>query len=163
MTGASGVEMRDVFALIAMLFTLGFCSRAKAQELELRAYSPSPIGTNFVATEFGRSSGSVTFAPPIPITDVHAELNAPVMCLGHTFGLMGRRCLFTGTVPHADLGSSYPVKRFNFDLDAGVWLFTENSSFYAGQSNRTQSPLSSFPAHVSYSVRHRLWLAFDST
>jgi hypothetical protein len=146
-----------------MLCTLGFCSRAKAQQLEPRAFSPSPIGTNFVATDSGRSSGSVNFDPPIPITDEYAELNAPVMCLGHTFGPMGRRCLFTGTVPYADLGSPYPVKSFAFDLYAGVWFFTENSSFYVGQSNRTQSPRSSFPEHVSYSVRGRLWLACNST
>jgi hypothetical protein len=245
MTGESDVELRNAPALVAMLFVLTFCSRVTAQELEPRAYSPSPVGTTFLTMGFGRSSGGVTFDPTLPITDVHADLNAPVVGLGHTFGLMGRQCLITGTVPYVwgdvtgrvgeqsgyvtrsglgdakfrfsinlhgspaltprefiredhrkfilatsvtmviptgqydrtklinlssnrwafkpELGFSYPVKKFNFDLYAGAWLFTENASFYPGSSSRTQSPLSSFQAHVSYTVRRGLWLAFDAT
>ncbi|HXJ91763.1 MAG TPA: transporter [Terriglobia bacterium] len=62
-----------------------------------------------------------------------------------------------------ELGVSYPRKRWYFDLYSGVWFFTENSSFYPGQSTRRQAPLPSLQAHVSYTVRPRLWAAFDST
>jgi hypothetical protein len=62
-----------------------------------------------------------------------------------------------------EIGVSYPVKKLYLDFYAGVWLFTENRSFYTGQSIRTQQPLSTLQAHVSYSLRPRLWVAFDST
>jgi hypothetical protein len=48
----------------------------RAQEMEPRAYSPSPIGTNFIAVALGNSRGSVLFDPSLPITDVDADLNS---------------------------------------------------------------------------------------
>jgi hypothetical protein len=44
--------------------------------MEPRAYSPSPIGTNFFAVAYGNSRGSVLFDPSLPITDVEANLNS---------------------------------------------------------------------------------------
>jgi hypothetical protein len=73
---------------------------AEAQELEARAYSASPVGVNFLLVAFTRSTGSVTFDPTIPITDVHAHLNAPAIGLGHTFGLLGRQALVTAGLPY---------------------------------------------------------------
>ncbi len=44
----------------------------------------------------------------------------------------------------------------------GVWLFTDNTEFYGG-AHREQDPIGTFQAHVSYTMRPRLWLAFDAT
>jgi hypothetical protein len=74
---------------------------AAAQELEPRAYSASPVGVNFVVVGFTRSTGSVTFDPTIPITDVQAHLNIPTLGLGHTFGIWGRQALVTAGLPYA--------------------------------------------------------------
>lgn len=62
-----------------------------------------------------------------------------------------------------ELGMSYPWKKFYFDLYAGAWFFTDNSSFFPGNSVRQQYPLSSLQAHISYSLLRRLWFAIDST
>jgi outer membrane putative beta-barrel porin/alpha-amylase len=62
-----------------------------------------------------------------------------------------------------EIGVSYPVKRLDLDFYAGVWFFTENRSYYTGQSIRTQEPLTTLQAHVSYTLKPRLWVAFDST
>jgi len=61
------------------------------------------------------------------------------------------------------LGVSYPWRKFYFDLYAGAWFFTENDSFFPGNAVRRQAPLTSLQAHVSYSLRPKLWLAFDGT
>jgi hypothetical protein len=45
---------------------------------------------------------------------------------------------------------------------AGVWLFTANDDFFGGQVKR-QDPLASFQTHVVYTIRPRLWAAFDFT
>ena len=62
-----------------------------------------------------------------------------------------------------ELGVSYPVKKFDLDLYASGLFFTTNHNFYTGQSVRTQAPLTAIQAHVSYTVRPRLWAAFDAT
>jgi hypothetical protein len=62
-----------------------------------------------------------------------------------------------------EIGVSYPVKKLDLDLYAGAWFFTENRSFYTGHSTRSQGPLTTLQAHVSYTVRRGLWVAFDST
>jgi hypothetical protein len=62
-----------------------------------------------------------------------------------------------------ELGLSYPWRRWYFDAYGGVWFFTENNAFYPRRSTRRQDPLSSFQAHISYTFRPRMWLAFDST
>ncbi len=228
---------------LAILISVSW--HAAAQELEPRAYSPSPTGANFILAGFANASGDVLFDPTLPITDVQADLYSPVMGFGRTFGLAHRQALATAALPYVwgtvtgkvyeqqgsitrsgladlrfkfafnlhgsparspqefakskrsrfilgtslsvtaptgqydpaklvnlgtnrwafkpELGLSYPRKKWFFDLYAGVWLFTDNPTFYPGGSVRRQDPLPTLQAHVSYTFRPRLWLAFDST
>ena len=85
-----------VILLLAMLCSIG----AGAQELEPRAYSASPIGTNFLVVGIGRSSGDVVFDPTVPITDVHADINAATLGAGRTFNLAGHLLLATVALPY---------------------------------------------------------------
>ena len=73
----------------------------RAQDLEPRAYSASPVGTSFAGIGFGRSSGDISFDPTIPITNASATLYSPAVGLGHTFGVFGRLALLTATLPYA--------------------------------------------------------------
>ena len=237
--------IRRLFQLLVLGALVLLSSRVEGQDLEPRAYSPSPTGTNFMIAGFGTSSGSVLFDPTLPITDVHANLYSPLVGVGRTMGIAGRQALVTAALPYVwgdiegkvseqqtaitrsgladlrvklafnlrgspaltpqefaksrhrgiivgtslsvvvpigqydpaklinlgtnrwafkpELGISYPRKRWNFDLYAAVWLFTKNPIFYPGTSMRRQDPLSSLQAHVSYTIRPRLWLAVDST
>jgi hypothetical protein len=84
-----------VILLLAMLCA----TQATAQELEPRAYSDSPIGTNFLLVGVGRSSGDVVFDPTVPITDVHADINAATLGAGRTFNLGGHLLLATIALP----------------------------------------------------------------
>jgi hypothetical protein len=61
-----------------------------------------------------------------------------------------------------ELGFSYPVGRWQFDVYAGVWLFTRNDA-YVGDTWRDQAAIRSAQVHVSYTVRPRLWVALDAT
>ena len=62
-----------------------------------------------------------------------------------------------------EIGMSYQVRKLYLDLYSGVWLFTENRSFYTGQSVRTQDPLVTIQGHMSYTARRGLWAAVDTT
>ncbi|HEY1301914.1 MAG TPA: transporter [Vicinamibacterales bacterium] len=62
-----------------------------------------------------------------------------------------------------EVGVSHALARWTFEGYAGVWLFTTNDSFYRGTSIRTQDPIVALQAHVSYTMRPRLWFSGDST
>jgi hypothetical protein len=61
------------------------------------------------------------------------------------------------------LGVSYPIRNLYLDVYAGATFFTVNKEFFPGRSSRRQDPLIAVQGHVSYTLRPRLWLAFDST
>jgi outer membrane putative beta-barrel porin/alpha-amylase len=89
---------RSVAGCVAIL---GFTSAAAAQELEPRAYSPSPVGTTFIVISGTRSTGGVFTDPSAPITDVSATVDALGLGIGHTFGIAGKQALLLGLVPIA--------------------------------------------------------------
>lgn len=63
-----------------------------------------------------------------------------------------------------ELAVSHPFsKKWMIDFYAGLWLFTTNNSFYPGSTVKTQNPMGSFQAHLSYNVSLRAWVAFDAT
>ena len=58
-----------------LLAGLGLTCRVAGQEMEARAYSVSPVGTNIVVLGYGRSTGDLAFDPSLPITDASATIN----------------------------------------------------------------------------------------
>ena len=69
------------------------------QELEPRAYSPSPSGTTFVVVSTTRSVGGVFTDPSTPLTDVEAEVGILGLAMGHVFALIGKSAIVLGLVP----------------------------------------------------------------
>jgi hypothetical protein len=74
---------------------------ARAQELEPRAYSPSPTGANFILVAYGHTSGDVLFDPSVPLTDVRTAVHAATFFYGRTFGLFGRSASAAVQLPYA--------------------------------------------------------------
>jgi hypothetical protein len=70
-----------------------------AQEMEPRAYSPSPTGTSFLVVSATRSVGGVFTDASAPLTDVHAEVGILGLAVGHTFALLGKSAMVLGVVP----------------------------------------------------------------
>ena len=62
-----------------------------------------------------------------------------------------------------EVGVAVPKGRWDLDAYVGVWFFTANPSFYPGGMERTQDPVVSVQGHASYTLRPRLWVAFDAT
>lgn len=72
-------------ALLAVL--LLHATTVRAQELEPRTYSPSPIGTNFLGLAYNRLTGDVLTDPSLPISNVQAQINTVALGYVRTFGL----------------------------------------------------------------------------
>ena len=73
---------------------------AWAQEMEPRAYSPSPMGTNFAVVALGNSRGGVLFDPTLPITDVNANLDSANIGYARTIRIGRLQGLVAGGVPY---------------------------------------------------------------
>jgi hypothetical protein len=89
--------MKSGMALVLTLIAWGPC---RAQELEPRAYSPSPVGANFVVLAYQNTSGEVLFDPSLPFSDVEARLNAGVLGYAHTFDAFNRIASATLGLPY---------------------------------------------------------------
>ena len=67
-----------------------------------------------------------------------------------------------------ELGLSQRRGHFVVDVYAAVWLFTTNPEFFSrnayvpGVQEQAQKPIVAFETHVSYDVRPRFWVSFDS-
>lgn len=93
----------QVFAALVVLI-IGVA--AQAQELEPRAYSRSPVGTNFLVLGWGRSSGGVLVDPTLPLTDVRATIDAPTLGYARTFALGRRAASIAVAVPYVGLDAT---------------------------------------------------------
>jgi hypothetical protein len=85
---------------LALMGCLTCAAGVGAQELEPRAYSPSPVGVNFALLAGSRSTGEVLTDPSVPIQDVDAKLNAGVAGYGRTFGILGHQASAVIVVPY---------------------------------------------------------------
>lgn len=85
----------------SLLPVLLMADAASGQELEPRAYSPSPTGTTFLVVSATRSAGGVFTDPSAPLTDVDAAVGVLGIGVGHSFALFGKSALVLGLLPIA--------------------------------------------------------------
>jgi hypothetical protein len=88
--------------IIAAASLLCGVGTANAQDLEPRAYSASPIGTNFLAAGFTDTSGSVSLDPSLPVTGVKAAIETYSIGYDHTFDFLGRSASAAIVVPYVN-------------------------------------------------------------
>jgi hypothetical protein len=94
---------------LAAMLVLSVCWAAApcfAQEIEPRAYSPSPTGVNFLIAVAGHSEGGVLTDPSLPVTDVEAQINALGFGYGRTFAMFGRAANVALAVPYITVDAS---------------------------------------------------------
>ena len=83
--------------VITMLVFLVGCA---AQELEPRAYSVSPVGTNFAVVGITRSTGDIDFDPALPIENASGRLYSSFLGYGHSLNFFGRSANVAVTLPY---------------------------------------------------------------
>jgi hypothetical protein len=91
--------------LIGAALLAGLAGAATAQQLEPRAYAPSPVGVNFFGIAYLYSSGGAVLDPSVPIENIQARIDTAVPFYGRTFDLFGRLAQVGMAVPfaHADV------------------------------------------------------------
>ena len=73
------------------LIILVTCSVVSAQEMEPRAYSRAPVGSQFLVFAYAYQTGDVLTDASLPLRDVKVKINAGSIGYGRTFGLAGRQ------------------------------------------------------------------------
>lgn len=86
--------------LIQLLLSVVIATTAAGQEMEPRAYSPAPNGTQFVLVGYGYQSGDVLLDSSLPLKDVNVKLNAVSVGYGQTFNLAGRQANIAVVFPY---------------------------------------------------------------
>ena len=76
-------------------------SPVASQELEPRAYSVSPVKTNFVVLSNAYAAGDLTFDPSLPVEDASANINTMVAGYFRSMNVLGRSGNFTVVVPYS--------------------------------------------------------------
>ena len=213
------------------------------QDMEPRAYSRSPVGTQFLVFSYVHQSGDVLLDSALPLRDVTVKLNSGILGYGHTLNLSGRQASVSVVAPYVvgrirgtvfeeqtkvrrsglgdmrlrfatniiggpalsarefaaykprtlvgvslsvivptgqydssrlvnigsnrwsfkpEIGLSKPLGKWTIEFAGGAWLFTKNHNFFAGRL-REQKTLSTFQAHLVYTLRRRMWVAMDAT
>jgi len=84
--------------LLGLIMT--FTGVAAAQELEPRAYSPSPVGMNFLVFSYAHQNGDIIFDLSLPLKDIEARLNFTTISYGRTFGIAGRSASVLAALPY---------------------------------------------------------------
>jgi hypothetical protein len=70
------------------------------QELEPRAYSVSPVGTNYAVVGITRSAGDIDFDPALPVENASGRLYGSFMGYGHSINFFGRSASVAVVVPY---------------------------------------------------------------
>jgi len=61
----------------------------------------APVNTNAVVLSWVYNTGGILLDPTIPITDVQAQFQTPIVSLYRTFGFFGRSANVTASLPYA--------------------------------------------------------------
>jgi hypothetical protein len=73
---------------------------APGQDMEPRAFSASPINTNFLIANYLHTTGSVSIDPSLPITGVKSSIDTGSLGYDRTFALFGRSASAAIVVPY---------------------------------------------------------------
>ena len=92
-------QARFVFSTTLVL--LAFVrSVVLAQEMEPRAYSRAPVGTQFVLFSYSYQTGDVLLDSSLPLKDVSVKLSGFSFAYGRTFDLVGKQTNVAIAVPY---------------------------------------------------------------
>jgi Putative MetA-pathway of phenol degradation len=86
--------------VVPVLLIAIFWSVASGQDMEPRAYSRAPVGTQYVVLSYVHQKGDVLLDSSLPLRDVSVKLNFGMLGYGRTFNLSGRQASVSVLAPY---------------------------------------------------------------
>lgn len=113
--------MKGVFYLFQYIIAVTILNvTVYAQELEPRALTNLPVGTNFVVAGYAFASGNVLMDPALPLEDLDAKLHSFFAAYVRSFSFFGLSAKVDAIVPFATGDWYYKYQGVNeYDLSNG--------------------------------------------
>jgi hypothetical protein len=140
-----------VVSAILVLTSLGLIGRVAAQDMEARAYSVAPVGTNIVIVGYSRSTGDMNFDPSLPVTNGKAAVNNAAVGYIRSIDLFGRSANVAVVLPYTwghlqgnvagqfqeaqRSGLRDPMVRFSINLHGARAMNVKEFSTYRQKTN----------------------------
>ncbi len=105
-----------VLATLVLTVGAAFSSNVAAQEMDPRAYSRAPVGTQFVFVTYGYQTGDVLTDASLPLRDVKVKLHSSAVGYGRTFALAGRQASLSFLAPYVKGTASGTVFENNLEV-----------------------------------------------
>ena len=106
-----------ISSCLAFAVIFGGSGTTQAQQLEPRAYSPAPIGLNFLGLGASYTTGGVVTDPASTVQNVQARVYTASPYYGRTFGLFGRLASVTVITPFAEANVHGDVQDVGRSID----------------------------------------------
>ena len=110
---------RAAFCLLQFMFS---DTDARAQSLEPRAYSNSPVGLNFLIAGYAYSYGKIPFDPVLPIADAKYDQNTGLLAYARAFDVWGDSAKIDVVVPYAAFSAQTTAGRRSIQREASGLL-----------------------------------------
>ncbi len=92
-------------AFIALAYFVA-ASTVRAQDIEPRMYSNTPVGVNFLVSGYSYTEGGLAFDSALPVSDPHLESNSGVLGFARSLELWGYSGKIDAAVPYTWLSGS---------------------------------------------------------
>jgi hypothetical protein len=93
-------------AALIVLACLVAASAARAQDIEPRQYSNTPVGVNFLISGYAYTQGGLSFDSSLPLSNPHLETNSGVLGFARSLDLRGYSGKIDAIVPYTWLSGS---------------------------------------------------------
>jgi hypothetical protein len=97
------IRIAHHFTAAAGALVAGWGTMLRAQDLEPRAYSNSPIGLNFAVAGYAYSTGKLLTDPSLPIDNVSIQAHLVLLGLATTFNVLGQSAKLDVIIPYVAL------------------------------------------------------------
>ena len=92
--------------ILLMLASLLAASPARAQDIEPRQYSNTPVGVNFLISGYAYTQGGLSSDPALPLTNPDLETNNALIAFARSFDFWGRSGKIDFVAPYTWLSGS---------------------------------------------------------
>lgn len=92
---------------------------ARAQDLEPRAYTNTPVGLNFLLAGYAYQQGDVATDPGLPLDDAKVHVHSAVLAYARSFGLLGTSAKADVIVPYSWVSGSASFRDAPVERDVG--------------------------------------------
>ena len=167
--------IRDFFCLALLAFAV---AGARAQDLEPRSYSNTPVGLNFLIAGYGYAYGDIAFDPSLPVVDAQYHANALVLGYVRSLDVWGNSAKFDVILPysqfsgHAQVSGQFKLRemtglndpRFRFSMNfygAPALSLKEFAGYrqdlIVGASLQVQAPLGQYDDSKLVNLGNNRW------